>query len=272
MKYIFTLSGNSERFTKEGFIVKPLIKINDKMVIEYVVDMFPKIDFKDVIFVINNHDVEHYNIDKILQKLYPESSTFVISAHKKGPVISILQMENKIVEDEPYIISYCDLTHKWDYKDFVDTLTKTNCDGCLVTHVGMHPHRMRTINFAHLKTDGSKVLEVKEKGHYTNDPIQEYASSGIYYFKSGKILKHYLNKLIENNETVNGEYYVTLVYNQMIRDGLYVTHYSTNNYVCLGTPFDLISFKYWKSLIDNKMTNEETNFIKGYWEKYHDIG
>ena len=135
----------------------------------------------------------------------------------------------------------------------------------------MHPHRMRNINFAHLKTGGSKVLEVKEKGYYTDNPIQEYASSGIYYFKSGKLLQHYLHKLIENNETVNGEYYVTLVYNQMIRDGLSVIHYPTDNYVCLGTPYDLISFKYWESVFKNNMTDEEINSIKNYWKMYHDI-
>lgn len=271
MKYIFTLSGNSERFTSEGFVVKPLLKINNKMVIEYVMDMFPNINLNDVIFIINDHDVLHYKIDKTLNKLYPSSKIITIPSHKKGPVISILQLESNIDENEQYIISYCDLTHKWNYSDFISKLNITNCDGCLVTHTGIHPHRMRNINFAHLKTDESKVLEVKEKGYYTNDPIQEYASSGIYYFKSGKLLKHYLHKLIENNETVNGEYYVTLVYNQMIRDGLNVIHYPTENYVCLGTPYDLISFKYWDSVFRNNMTDEDINFIKNYWRKYHDI-
>ena len=271
MKYIFTLSGNSERFTSEGFVVKPLLKINNKMVIEYVLDMFPNINFNDVIFIINDHDVSHYKIDETLSKLYPDSKIITIPSHKKGPVISILQLESNIDENEQYIISYCDLTHKWNYSDFISKLNVTNCDGCLVTHTGMHPHRMRNINFAHLKTGGSKVLEVKEKGYYTDNPIQEYASSGIYYFKSGKLLQHYLHKLIENNETVNGEYYVTLVYNQMIRDGLSVIHYPTDNDVCLGTPYDLISFKYWESVFRNNMTDEEINFIKNYWKMYHDI-
>ena len=93
----------------------------------------------------------------------------------------------------------------------------------------------------------------------------------VEFIKSGKLLKHYLHKLIENNETVNGEYYVTLVYNQMIRDGLSVIHYPTDNYVCLGTPYDLISFKYWESVFRNNMTDEEINFIKNYWKMYHDI-
>lgn len=182
-----------------------------------------------------------------------------------------MKIEDLIEDREPYIISYCDLTHKWDYANFLKRLDETDCDGCLVTHTGKHPHRMRNINFAHLKLDDEQVLEVKEKGYYTDDPLNEYASSGIYYFKSGSILKRYCKKMIENDERVNGEFYVTLIYNQMIRDGLYVTHYPTNNYVCFGTPFELIQFKYWKSLINNKTIPEEVKFIQGYWEKYHDI-
>lgn len=270
MKYIFTLSGNSERFIKEGFVAKPLIKIDDKMVIEYVLDMYPNIDFTDAIFIVNDHDVKNYNINSIIKNLYPLSSVLTIPAHKKGPVESLLKIKNEIKNDESYIVSYCDLTHKWNFNNFLKTIFQTNCDGCLVTHTGLHPHRMRNINFAHLKLNGSTVMEVKEKGYYTNNPIAEYASSGIYYFKKGEILKTYCEKMIENDEKVNGEFYVTLIYNQMIKDGYHVINYPTDNYVCLGTPLDLISFKYWKSLISNKITHSEVNFIEGYWRCYHD--
>lgn len=271
MKFVFTLSGNSERFTKEGFIAKPLIKIDDRYVIEYVLDMYPDIDFKNVIFIVNDQDVKNYKINEIVEELYPLSKVVVIPAHRKGPVVSLLKIEELIEDREPYIISYCDLTHKWDYSNFLKRLVETNCDGCLVTHTGKHPHRMRNINFAHLKLDDEQVLEVREKGYYTNDPLNEYASSGIYYFRTGSILKRYCKKMIENDERVNGEFYVTLIYNQMIRDGLYVIHYPTDNYVCFGTPFELIQFKYWKSLINNKATHDDVEFIEGYWKKYHDI-
>lgn len=268
MKIIFTLSGNSERFTNEGFVTKPLIKIDSKTVIEHVVSMFQDVDFKNLTFIVNNFDVQNYEIDVILKKLYANCSVSIIDRHKLGPVVSILQVENQIVDDEPYIVCYCDLTHKWNYKHFITKLNESNCDGCLVTHVGLHPYRLRNINFAHLKTDGEIVSEVKEKGYYTDNPINEYASSGIYYFKSGSLLKKYFKKLIENDESVNGEYYVTLVYNQMIRDGLNVIHYPTDNYVCLGTPFDLITFKYWLRLIENKFSLEEIDFVKKYWIDY----
>lgn len=270
MKYIFTLSGNSERFTKDGFITKSLIKINNKAVIEYVLDMFPNVPTKDMVFIVNFHDIEKYEIDKFLKTLYNGSQVIGIPNHTKGPVASILNVEGVIENDEPYVIAYCDLTHKWNFPDFLSHVFNEDCDGCLVTHSGKHPHRMRNINFAHLKVKNSIVEEVREKGYFTDDPIGEFASSGIYYFKSGQILKQYFKKLIENKETVNGEFYVTLVYNQMIRDGLKVTHYPTDNYVCLGTPNDLISFKYWRSVIDNKLSKDEVDFVKNYWIDYHD--
>lgn len=269
MKYIFTLSGNSERFTKEGFIIKPLIKIDGKLIIEYVLDMFPNINFKDCIFITNDHDVKTHNIDVVLKQLYSESTVITIPAHKKGPVVSILKIENIIMDNEPYIVSYCDLTHKWDFEDFVKNINQSKCDGCLVTHTGMHPHRMININFAHLRINDSNVLEVKEKGYFTDNPINEYASSGIYYFKNGSLLKKYCKKLIENNDTINGEFYITLVYNEMIKDGLFISHYPTDNYVCFGTPFELISFMYWKSISNTTLTNTDINFIKKYWSNYH---
>lgn len=270
MKYIFTLSGNSDRFTKEGFIPKPLIKINDRMVIEFVIDIFSGIEMRDATFIVNDRDNKLYNIYDIIKDLYPDSSVISIPPHSMGPVVSIIEIETFIVNNEPYIVSYCDLAQKWNYQNFLNKMKETNCDGCMVTHTGKHPHRLKAINFAHVLLDGIKILKVKEKGWFSNDPMSEYASNGIYYFKNGEILKKYCHRIIENKETINGEYYVTLVYNQMIKDGLNVIHYPTDNYVCLGTPFELISFKYWKSLIDNKISDEEINFIKTYWKNYHD--
>jgi dTDP-glucose pyrophosphorylase len=186
--------------------------------------------------------------------------------------VSILEIENFIIDNEPYIVSYCDLTQKWDYQNFLSTMKETNCDGCLVTHTGKHPHRLKVLNFAHVLLNGQKVLKVKEKGYFTNDPMSEYASNGIYYFKHGDILKKYCHKIIETKEVVNGEYYVTLIYNQMIKDGLNVIHYPTDNYVCLGSPHELIAFKYWKTLIDQNISEEDIKFIQTYWKKYHVIG
>lgn len=271
MKYIFTLSGNSDRFTRDGFIPKPLIKVNDRMVIEYVLDMYPNINLSDAIFIINNRDSFEYNIDDVIKKLYPSATVVSINSHTSGPVVSLLNIEHLISDSDPYIVSYCDLTQKWNYADFVNKMETSKCDGCLVTHTGKHPHRMKVVNFAHVLLEGETVKAVKEKGYFTDNPFSEYASNGIYYFRTGQLLKTYSHRLIENKELVNGEYYVTLIYNQMIRDGLKVIHYPTDNYVCFGTPDELTTFKYWSAVINKKMSDEDIEFIYNYWKKYHGI-
>ncbi len=64
MKVIITLSGNSERFTTNGYTIKPLIDINGKLILDYVLDMFPsdKIKDEDFIFLIKNEDMSKYPI------------------------------------------------------------------------------------------------------------------------------------------------------------------------------------------------------------------
>jgi len=43
-----------------------------------------------------------------------------------------------------------------------------------------------------------------------------------YYFKTGALLKEYCQKLIDSGQTVNGEYYASVSYNFMVKDGIKV--------------------------------------------------
>ena len=46
--------------------------------------------------------------------------------------------------------------------------------------------------------------------------MNEYASNGTYYFKSGAIMKKYFKQLMIMKETINNEYYVSMVYNLLV--------------------------------------------------------
>lgn len=242
MKHIIVLSGHSQRFLNEGYAIKPLIKINGKTIIEYVIDTLNLLSYDDVSFIIKNEDVESYELDYFLQNKFKNCKIFKIDGHKLGPVYSVLQSQECIDDNEETLITYCDLHIKWDINELYKFIKDTNSDGCIVSHTGWHPHRIYNKSFAYLRVDGSSVLEVKEKQHFTDNPESEYASGGIYYFKTGNLVKHYFNKLIESNVRVNDEFYVTMPYNLMIQDGLKITHFDSKNYLCLGTPKDVEIF------------------------------
>jgi|694.fasta_scaffold76318_3 NDP-sugar pyrophosphorylase family protein len=270
MKVIITLSGNSERFTTKGYTIKPLININGRLILDYVLDMFPKDKIKDddFIFLTKNEDISKYAIEKEIL-LRKKSKIVSIDKNNLGPVFSISKIFDQIPNDEEIIISYCDLTQKWDVKDFLNFCRNSNSDGCIVTHVGFHPHKLYNKSFAFLKVNGNIVEKIQEKKSFTDASYNEPASNGIYYFKSGTLLKKYFIKLIENKIAVNGEYYVTLPYNLMIDDKLIVTHYITDNFICLGTPSDVICFDSWINILkhNNINSNNVLNLYK-YWNDY----
>lgn len=268
MKIVLTLSGNSERFTSQGYTIKPLIEIHGKQLLDYALDMYPTVKDGDFIFVVKDENVLTYRIDDII-RAKKHSVVYPIPKNHLGPVFSISHIFDKIPDDEEIVVSYCDLTQKWDFDAFIKYCRDTNSDGCVVTHIGMHPHKFYNKSFAFLTVDGETVKYIHEKKPMEDVSPNEPASNGIYYFKSGKILKHYFQKLMDEKLTINGEYYVTMPYNLMINDGLKITYYNTNNYVPLGCPADVICFESWLNIIKyNNLTNNDVGSVFNYWQNY----
>lgn len=71
-----------------------------------------------------------------------------------------------------------------------------------------------------------------------------------YFFKSGKIVNKYFNKLIELNHHVNGEYCM-LVYNLLVNDQLNVGIFEIEKMLQWGTPYDLEIYKGWSKYFNS---------------------
>ena len=48
---------------------------------------------------------------------------------------------------------------------------------------GLHPHSIYGNDYAFLKVDGERIVDIKEKESFTDKKIDEFASTGSYYFK-----------------------------------------------------------------------------------------
>jgi hypothetical protein len=59
-------------------------------------------------------------------------------------------------------------------------------------------------------------------------------------------------------------------YNLMIRDGLKVWLYETEDFICFGTPRDIELLKAWKTILAHAeiATPEELKAAYEYWEKH----
>ena len=270
MKIIIPMAGSGQRFKDKGYKdPKPLIKVLNKRIIEYVIDGFDKYN-DEFIFICNHDHIEKTDMLSVLRNLVYKSQIISIRPHKLGPVYTVKQAFDYISDNEQIIISYCDAGLVWDYRKFLETIKITDVDGCLATHTGFHPHSLFSGLMAHCLIENNKVLQVKEKSSYTDNPMDEQASSGTYYFKKGSDLKKYCNMAIDEEISYNGEYYITLIYNLLIRDNLNICSYLIDKVISLGTPAEIESYISWKNIINTGQIKDKTDLRNCYyyWKDY----
>lgn len=253
MQIVIPMSGFGERFRSAGYDVpKPLIDVDGRPLISYVIDLFP--GETDFIFICNQEHLDnpHYRMREIVQKYCKTGRIVGIPPHKKGPVYAVLCAIDAIKDDQPTIVNYCDFTCDWNYAHFKKWLATVKPDGCVPAYRGFHPHSLGSTFYAYIKQTNLWMEDIQEKTPYTDQPMNEYASSGTYYFATGKLMKKYFKRTVDENLNVNGEYYVSLTYKPLLADGLRSAVYALHHFMQWGTPQDLQEYLYWSNVFKKR--------------------
>lgn len=263
------MSGIGKRFIDSNYKEpKPLIIVEDKPIIEHIIRLFQNENNNDCendfVFIINNIHEETTNIKYILSALVPNCKIYTVDVkNNAGPVQAVIQIAEQEINDmdEDIIISYCDYSMKWDYNNFINHIKDNKPDGCILYYTGFHPHMLHNDNYAFIKHgDCENFEEIQEKKAYTDNKMSEYTSNGTYYFKNGFILKKYFQRLINENNRINNEFYVSMVYNLMKKDNLYVTLFPIQKMLQWGVPRDLEEYLVWSTYFNKR----DIDFIKSY--------
>jgi NDP-sugar pyrophosphorylase family protein len=244
MHIIIPMSGIGNRFVEAGYKdPKPLIVINGKPIIEHVCDLFPS--ETKFTFICNAKHLSETNMREVLLGIKPNANVIEIPNHKKGPVYAVYLVEDLIDDDEEVIINYCDFGSYWDYEDFLKHTRDRDADGAIPAYKRFHPHMLGTTNYAFMRDDKQWMLEIKEKEPFTDNRMNEYASNGTYYFKKGSYVKKYFKELMDKDINLKDEYYVSLVYNLLVSDGLKISIYDVQHMLQWGTPQDVEEYNTW---------------------------
>jgi NDP-sugar pyrophosphorylase family protein len=246
MHIIIPMSGIGKRFIDAGYTdPKPLIVVDGKPIIEHVCNLFP--GENKFTFICNAKHLAETNMREVLLRIQPDANVIEIPNHKKGPVYAVSLIEEHIDDDEEVIVNYCDFGTYWDYHDFLKHTRERNADGAIPSYKNFHPHMLGSTNYAFMRDDKQWMLEIKEKEPFTDNRMQEFASNGTYYFKKGAFVKKYFKELMNQDISLNGEYYVSLIYNLLVRDGLKVSIYNIQHMLQWGTPQDVEEYNTWSS-------------------------
>lgn len=165
---------------------------------------------------------------------------------KEGPIAVVRKMLSAVKPEEPVTINYCDFSWAWDYAHFQKTVRENGCDGAVICYRGFHPHLLGPNHYATLDAEGLWMKEIREKFSWHENKQKDWTSSGTYYFKKGEYVKKYFAEIEKHpGWKINGEFYVSQIFQLMKEDGLKIFIYEIPFMLQWGTPEDLAEYQYW---------------------------
>jgi dTDP-glucose pyrophosphorylase len=260
MQIVIPMSGFGERFRLAGYAVpKPLIEIDGKPIIAHVIDLFP--GESDFIFICNQEhlDEPEYRMEAVLREYCPSGQIVGIPPHKLGPINAVRQVEHLLDPLAPVIVNYCDFTCYWDWGHFKRYVLDTDCAGAIPAYKGFHPHSLGSTNYAYMREENGWVKDIQEKQPYTNNRMDEFASSGTYYFASAQIMIEMFRIVMERDLNVDGEYYVSLAYKPLLESKKPISVYPLQHFMQWGTPDDVAEYNSWSKIFRSLIRPSEVN-------------
>ena len=225
---IVLMSGRGQRFKDKGYsIPKPFIPINNKTLIENVIESFPSC--KKWIFTIN----KEINDSLIFQEFYKDFSrpkeVFVLEDITNGQATSCLETLDLVENDKKFFVGSCDAI----FENKLNFQNEENFDGQIVTSPPTELQKQSSADYG-LVVGNSNIIKVTCK-----EPIVEfqeaYVITGSFYFKSKEIYKELYEEMLRKNLYVNDELYIDTIFQLMHSSGYKTSNYPINTLV-VGTP------------------------------------
>lgn len=240
------MSGQGRRYVAAGYTQpKPLIPVNGTPMITRLLQKMPSHWPCHFVLAQNHRQTE---LPSLLIHLRPNASLDFVEPHSLGPGHAIAAALPLLDDESPILISYCDYGMVWDPIEFEKFVLVSGCDACVISYRGFHAHFLNSTKYAYSRMEGECVVEVREKGSFTDRPQNEFASAGAYYFKDKRLLKKALDYQFEYQLQVNGEYYTSLTVEALLRadPSADVRVFEIPAFFQWGTPEDLRHFEYWE--------------------------
>lgn len=208
LNIVIPMAGAGSRFAVAGYKdPKPLIPIHGVPMIRLIIEnLKPSGDHK-FIFICQKAHVKEYNLREKLWEWAPGCEILELDGLTKGAACTVLKAKNLIDSDFPLMIANSDQYVDIAIDDYLEAISKNDLDGLIMTMTTTDPKW----SFVKLSSK-NLVLDVVEKKAISNE-----ATVGIYNYRHGRDFVTAAEKMIESNQSVNGEFYVAPAYNLMIQ-------------------------------------------------------
>jgi NDP-sugar pyrophosphorylase family protein len=237
LQVLMPMGGLGTRFRKVGVTTpKPLIEVDGAPMFQRALrSLTPWEGEKTVVVVVRaDDDAEHGLAGRVLQA-EPAASIVLLDRDTRGAVETCLEARDRLDPDQPLVIMDCDIA--FDSPEYFRVLRQAvrsrEVDGLLLSFRSTEPR----YSFAEVGADGL-VRRTAEKQAISSDALM-----GVYSFTSAGVFLEAADRLMaEQIGAAMPEYYVSLVFNELIASGRPVG-LVRGDFYCFGTPEELAAYE-----------------------------
>jgi len=214
MKIVIAMAGLGLR--SQGAVPKPLVMVAHRPMISWAMDNLVHMEGVSelVLVLLASHErqfglaarlrtIQHPLLDWSRVRIVLQESA------PSGQLTSVLEARSWLDTDQPVLIASCDTVVVSDLGSDISSRGAA-CRG--IISVADKPGEQWS--FAKVEPGTRRVVDVAEKVR-----ISDYASTGMYFFSSGREFLDASDRAIAGREQPGGEHYVIPVYREYIRDG-----------------------------------------------------
>ena len=232
---IIPLGGLGKRFAEEGFIQpKPLVKVLGRSIIDWVLRNLDLSD-EDMLYLIYHKSLEKVNFESVLRNEFPHISFTKLVSDTKGAAETVYRCSESIPENRKHLQTICLDGDTFYHTDIINQVRSLRGSGV----VCFRDDQNKPI-YSYVELDNKNIVkQIAEKKR-----ISDFANTGCYFFESASLMEKYCNKTILEGKKEMGEYYISTVLGNMLKDRLRLKalKIGQTDFVVLGTPYQVKLF------------------------------
>ena len=232
---IIPMNGLGERFLDHTETPKPLIKINNREMIFWLLDHLVLSRVSQIIIPYNSV-LDNYGFEEKIQARYPSTLFRLIPLQYRttGAAATINVALEHIPESElktKFMIMDCDTFY---YEDVIGDYIASKASNAIFYFIDSSADEI----YSYITIENGLVRDIKEK-----EKISDFANCGIFCAKDGFSLKKYCYVLQSSSAKQKGEYYTSGIFASMVKNKIPVTALEVGSFECVGTPKQMEDFK-----------------------------
>lgn len=254
------MAGAGSRFAKEGYKdPKPLIPVDNLPMIVRAVEDLPPSD--EYIFICRSEHLKDYPLQKTLEKYYPGCKIIDIDYLTEGQASTCLLAAPYLKKSQALLIGACDNGMVYDSEKWKKVTKDKSVDGLAITfrnnvNVERNPNAW---GWVAVGEDGVTIKKVSVKVPVSDDPINDHAIVGAFWFRKAEHFLAAADDMIKKDQRINNEFYVDQLVNNAIGLGLNMQVFEVDKYIGWGTPNDLKTYLYWKEYFEAENAGKNPN-------------